>query len=344
MIFCMVISLATTLEPPKQIGFFRDLLRAGAHSNETYRDSSSVFVPQYAVHSAWKEMLRKVMPLNLTLMQPGSLSNRILDTSSWNLEWTLQSGLFALMLKHGANPNAAIYGESPSDSIPVWANFVLFSFCLPPKSSYQALYLQVLDCFIAAGADMSITLSRPGIGGSQPQNVTGLDLFLNHLSQTSTATSNQINHHLLFRVVGRLLSMAKATSIEIHDYWPTLQTALPPPIISSLERTFWGGGSEMGCCPSHASPQTQKRLLADDQDDRLRPKRFRYIQPDMEYGDVFAANPVQLPNNYGPCRSKSDRSAQLQSPRPVKSSAPQHIAVLRENADSGDMALGENHL
>ncbi|KAF7513705.1 hypothetical protein GJ744_007756 [Endocarpon pusillum] len=116
MILCMVISPATMLEPHQQMSMFRLLLRAVDHPNETYCDSFSIVVPQDAVCVASKEMLQKVMPLDLTLMQPGSLSSGILDAASWNLKWILESGLFTLMLKHGADSNAAVYGEPPSDS------------------------------------------------------------------------------------------------------------------------------------------------------------------------------------------------------------------------------------
>lgn len=255
MIFCMVISLATMLEPQEQMGWFRRLLRASAHPIETYCDSFSIVVPQDAVRVAWEEMLQKVMPLDLTLMPPGSLSSEILDAASWNLKWTLESGLFTLMLQHGADSNAAVYGEVPSYSAPAWINFVLSSFCISPESSSQALYLQVLDCFIAAGADMSIAVPSPNIVGSQPQNMTGLDLFLEHLSQSSAMNHNRMNHHFLLGILERLLNMAKATGT---DYLPTLQTALPPQILSTLKRSFWRAELEMSCWSPYVSPQTMK--------------------------------------------------------------------------------------
>lgn len=283
MIFSMVISLAAEVEPHRQMDFFRHLLQVGSHPNETYCDSYSIAVPHHAVNLAWKEMLQKVIPSNLTLVKPGSLSNKILDAAAWKLKWTLESGLFALILKHGGDPNAAIYGQPPSDPTPIWMNFVLLSFCISPESSYQALYLQVLDCFIAAGADMPIAMSSPSLGSSQSQNMTGLDLFLDHLAQTSAGNSNWMDHHLLAGVLERLLIMAKVTVAEMDDYWPILENAFPPQIVSHMKRRLWGTGSEMRCWSPNASTQTQKRILADDQGDGLSRKRFRSVQLGTDY-------------------------------------------------------------
>ena len=243
LIFSMVISLATALEPHRQMDLIRRLL--GSHPNETYCDSFNVVVPQHAVQFAWKEMLQKVMPANLTLVKPGSLSSQILDAAPWKLKWTLESGLFNLIPKHGGDPNAAIYEQPPSNSTPIWMNFVFLSFCIPPESSYQALYLQVLDCFISVGADMRIAMRSLSFGGSQSRNMTGLDLFLDHLSQTSAGNYNWMNYHLLCGVVERLLIMARITGAEIDDYWLTLENVFPPQILFRLKKRFWRAGSEM---------------------------------------------------------------------------------------------------
>ncbi|KAF7513704.1 hypothetical protein GJ744_007755 [Endocarpon pusillum] len=86
---------------------------------------------------------------------------------------------------------------------------------------------------------MSIAVPSPNIGGSQPKNMTGLDLFLDHLSQTSAMNYDRMNHHLLLGVLERLLTMVKAIGT---DYLPTLPNALPPQIISSLKRRSWIAG------------------------------------------------------------------------------------------------------
>jgi hypothetical protein len=297
MIFSMVISLVTALEPHRQMDLLRHLLIFGSHPNETYCDSDSIAVPHHVVHLAWKEMLLKVMPSNLSLVTPGSLSNGNLDAAAWKLKWTLESGLFALILKHGGDANAAIFGQPPSDATPIWMNFVLLSFCISPESSYEALYLQVLDCFIAAGADMRISMWSPRLSGSQSQNMTGLDLFLDHLSQASADNYNGMNHHLLSGVLERLLIMAKITRAEMDDCWPILENAFPPQIISHLERRLLRVGSETRCWSPNASTQTQKRRLPDDQGDELSHKRFRPC-------DILPPDPFQLPDNRGPFRSK----------------------------------------
>lgn len=272
MIFSLVISLTSALGPHRQMDLLRHLLTVGSHPNETYCDSYRIAVPDHVADSAWKEMLLKVMPSNLTLVTPGSLPNRTLDVAAWKLKWTLQSGLFALMLKHGGDPNATIFGPH---SAPIWMNFVLLSFCIPLESSYEALYLQVLDLFIVVGVDMRISMRSPRLSGSQPRNMTALDLFLDHLSQTSVHNDNRMNHHLLSRVLERLLDMAKITGAEMDDYWPILEDAFPPQIVSHLQGRLLGFGSETRCCSPNASTETQKRILPDDQGDELSRKRFR---------------------------------------------------------------------
>ena len=169
MIFSMIISLTTALERHRQMGLLRRLLvsEAGSQYNETYCDSDGIDVPHHLVRLAWNKILLNVMPSNLPLLTPGSLSERTLDGAAWKLEWTLQSGLFPLILKHGGDPNATILGQPTSDDTPIWLDFVLLSFCIPLKSSYEALCLQVLDCIIAAGADLQSLRWNPPFDGSQ---------------------------------------------------------------------------------------------------------------------------------------------------------------------------------
>ena len=169
-------------------------------------------------------MLQKVMPTNLTLVRPGSLSSQILDVAPWAFKWALESRLFDMMLKHGGDPNATIY---QSDSTTVWTNFVFLSFFISSESSYQERYLRVLDCFISSGADMRITMRSRSPGGSQSRNMTGLDLFLDQLSQISAGSYYRMNHPLLLGVVERILIMAKVTSAEMDYYWVTLENVFP---------------------------------------------------------------------------------------------------------------------
>ncbi|KAL9116472.1 MAG: hypothetical protein Q9187_007003 [Circinaria calcarea] len=285
MIFSMVISLTTTLKPHRQMDFLRYLLKVGSHPNETYCDSYSIAVPYHMMQLAWKEMLLKIMPLNLTLVTPGSLSNKSLDVAAWKLKWTLHSGLFALILKRGGNPNAIILEQPTSYSTPVWINFVYLSFCIPVKSSYEALYLQALDCFIAAGADIRISVCSPRFSGSRLQNRTALDLFLHHLSQTSVYNDKQINHCLLSKVSERLLIMTKIIGAERDNCWPILENIFPPQVISHLKRRLLRIRPEMRYCSSDASTQMQKRILPDNQDNGLSRKRFRPY-------DILAADPL----------------------------------------------------
>lgn len=231
------------------------------------------------------------MPPSFTLVNPGSLSNRVLDTATWKLKWTLESGLLPLMLEHGGDPNVAIYWQPLSDATPIWMNFVLLCFCISPDSPYRALYLQVLDFFIAADVDMRIAISSPSLDCSQSQNVTGLDLFLDHLPQTSADVYSRMNHHLLTEVVKRLLIMAKITSKEMHNYWPILENAFPSQTISHFRRRLLRAGSETRCWSPRASTQMQKRILADDQDDGMSRKRLRSVRPGMNNEDAVAARP-----------------------------------------------------
>ena len=228
MIFSLVISLTTALEPQRQMDLLRYLLKIGSHPNETYRDSSSIVVPHHVAQLAWKELMLKVMPLNLTLLTPGSLSYKTLDVAAWKLEWTLQSGLLALILINGGDPNATLLGQPTSDSTPIWVSFVLLSFCIPIESSYEALYLQVLDYFLAAGADMRILIWSPSMGGSQFKTTTALDLFLDHVSQASVYDYHRMNHHLLSEVLERLLIMGRIPSVGMDDDWPILENEIPP--------------------------------------------------------------------------------------------------------------------
>lgn len=235
MVFSMVVSLATSFEPRKQMDLLRHLLEVSYHPNETYCDSNRIDAQEQAVHLAWKEMLRKVMPSNLTLAKPGTLSSKVLDAAAWKLDWALESGLFTLLLKHGGDPNAGIYGQQSPDSTPNWMNFVLLSFCIPPGSSYQEQYLHVLDCFIAAGANIRIAMSSPNVPGSQPESITWLDLFLDHLSQISANNYDRMDYHVLAGVVERLLIAAKATGANIDDHWPVAENAFPPQIVCCLK-------------------------------------------------------------------------------------------------------------
>lgn len=98
--------------------------------------------------------------------------------------------------------------------------------------------------------------------------------------------------------------MAINTGTDLDDYWPTLEIALPSQIFSALKEKICGDGSEVGHSSSHTNPQAQRRLLADDQDGGLPPKRIRYIQTDLGDGG---------PDNHDPCSSQRDGVAELQS-------------------------------
>ena len=243
LIFALMVSLVPSSQSQRQMDTLRNLLKEANHPNETYCNSLCVDLPHHEINIAWKWMLQKIIPSDLTLVKPGLLSNRTLELATWNLKWVLESGLLILMLKNGGDSNAIIYGE-PLHSSPAWVNFVLLSFCIPPQSSYQALYLQTLDYFIAACVDMGIQIYSSSLDEARLQTTTGLDIFLEHLCQTSVKFYSRMNHHLLLGVLERLLVMRKMTAHEMDRHWPMLENAFPPQLVAHL-RTGFGIRLEM---------------------------------------------------------------------------------------------------
>ena len=277
MIFSVVVSLASTSEPCKQLAIISHLLDAGSHPNDTYCYSVPFrnALTQCAMDLTWKDVLLKAMPSSLTLAKPGSLSHKSLDTAPWKLKWTLESGLLALILANGGDPNAVNYWQPLSESTPVWVNFVLLSFCVPPHYHCHLSYLQNLDALIEARADMRCVVHIPCVGRSQPQSKTGLQLFLEHLCQTPAEAYSQLDLNLLCRVVERLLIMVIVADMNVHDYWPMLEKAFPPETVSVLKRKCQNGRLGKFEKSQSSTIQTQKRALIDSQGEEVSRKKFR---------------------------------------------------------------------
>ena len=268
MIFALIISLVAWSKSQEQMEMLWNLLQKANHPNETYCDSFCTNLPDHAINVAWKWMLQKVIPSDLTVVKPGLLSNKTIDSAAWSLKWVFESGLFTLMLEH-ADLNAIVH-EQPLHSSPAWMNFVLLSFCIPPHSSYQASYIQNLDRFIVAHANMPIQIWSSSSGRPRMQDMTGLNLFLHHLYQTSVRLHGRMNYQLLFEVFNRLLMMGRSTAPEIYRHWPILENAFPPQLIAHLRASF------VVPLEMRSRYEAQKRLIENENDGGPSRKMAKY--------------------------------------------------------------------
>jgi hypothetical protein len=236
---------------PRQLELLRCLLEFAFDPNQIYGSCG------VTDRTPWRELLLNTLPLHLDSM-----------TDLSNLKWTLKSGLLSLMLSYGADPNAPVLHHG-SVLPTAWMVFVMASFSLTPEMSCQEEYLQALDDFLTAGADLRTPASPYSNSCRKPDAFWGLEDFIDRLPQRVERS----NEELLAAVTERLLSTGRDRGAEINCYFQTLYGVFAPKILKTMRSRLLGPGSRTNSACLCSDSRARKRVSADDEHVNHRTKR-----------------------------------------------------------------------
>ncbi|KAF5538132.1 nacht nucleoside triphosphatase [Fusarium napiforme] len=153
----------------------------------------------------------------------------------------MESRSISLALKNGADPNVLIRRCSMKPFVysTAWVDFLLLSFDIPANPARESLYLQVLDNFIDAGADMKATplivVSEGRATEAKGEN-TVHKKFFGLLEHGAAIKSGQYNLPLLAEVTHTLLLTAHKEELEwpMDDIWNVIDKAFPPQLSARI--------------------------------------------------------------------------------------------------------------
>ncbi|KAI1446723.1 hypothetical protein F5Y02DRAFT_55953 [Annulohypoxylon stygium] len=140
-----------------------------------------------------------------------NLSWGIRDLPSYHLKLALDDGVFPLLLRHGADPNA-----HPTPLTTAWTDFVCFGIKYPSVVLASEPYLGTIDDFFKHGADLSsptlgLTL-RPGDASSRLplRMVTGWSTFCEALEDiTGSETGEELE--IISQITTKMIKQAMNT-------------------------------------------------------------------------------------------------------------------------------------
>ncbi|KAI0100085.1 hypothetical protein GGR51DRAFT_378842 [Nemania sp. FL0031] len=148
--------------------------------------------PYKGGHSAWTGLISYITLWHVSL-------DNVVEERLWSV---LESGVLSLLLELGANPNAHQPAHRdayrPGLNVTVFQTYLALSFDIDPDPTHEELYLQGLDEFLQAGADVEFVLSSDNASRS----------VLHKLWRVSTHLSWKCRTAFLGKVIERLLRHA----------------------------------------------------------------------------------------------------------------------------------------
>ena len=199
----------TSWDESKRTRMLQCLLEGRQDPNETYYSQKKL-----RMKTPWVDMLDGALGDGQILLPEFRL----------NFTWYLENGLFSSMLKHGADPNAmfdtSLWPAKFPRPVAAWMGFASVAMFRILDDHFETLYLQVLEDFIEAGADLHG--GHMARSGSRIYHQSYLDYLL-RWPHPSSALRTEVQENFVGEVVARLISRARATGIDVDAYRPVIE-------------------------------------------------------------------------------------------------------------------------